>query len=635
VESTALFELVMSGYTDRSDLIEDGLQNGSTDIEHETEDEHPTHTIRLFSQAAEHGFPATVRLSNAEIRRLDDGVESPTIRRWLNLNADAVARSHSLSANASERGLRGTVGSQGVRELESESDSELDVELESEGVYGWYDNQPMVASRSDEWRAEMNARGRPADALSESDVLARGQYIYMGHDRLTDPTGDQLTGTASGLDEYIPVSSTDDPVRLETTLVPFEDLDERTRRLRELTVIPEDEQTPREAEGLSTQELEVTLPSGALVPLRTLVPNPEDYSRSSIPGIERRLALDAEIKRVSSGIAEDGHMTGLAAIVDSHTAWLESYRIKHERTIPDRRDAKRQQIRALIQKRIYDRAAPLRELGTEDPELRDEILSEARRVLEGDLVHELRWSPVELASELARRVVAGTDLTTAFLALVEDVQSDPSNVLRIRSILKADLGPSKGYVTTQGVVKKIYHPDVPGLKFGLIVSDGDRREDEVRIAVWESSEREQTASTADPDDADGRVIISKKTIDEPNEGDRVRLVDFKLPYLSHQRTYQGQPKLDSRWESEIEILDRASINVSSDCRIAATPQRVGRSSSPADTGEAVSRSPAATYSGSVSTHWPEPATMQTLIMEELANISESEYTRIPRDGGSR
>jgi hypothetical protein len=35
----------------------------------------------------------------------------------------------------------------------------------------------------------------------------------MGHDRLTDPTGDQLTGTASGFDEYEPhSSSTDVPV---------------------------------------------------------------------------------------------------------------------------------------------------------------------------------------------------------------------------------------------------------------------------------------------------------------------------------------------------------------------------------------------------------------------------------------
>ncbi|QLC35639.1 hypothetical protein EFA46_015370 (plasmid) [Halarchaeum sp. CBA1220] len=614
----------MSVDNDSGHPLEEGHKTTSDSTEIEVTHEYPSRLERLYEQTFTNDLPALSGASPEGYRRLNVGVESPMVRGFLGLDTGSP-QGDATGADAS------TADTPEYTNTDGHAD---DAEA-AENDYGWFYGQPMVASRSDERRAEMNARGQPADAIAEPDSIAHGEYLSIGPDRLTDPTGDQLTGTASGLDEYIPVSSTDDTVRLETTLVPLDDLDERTRRLRELTVIPEDEQTPREAEGLRTQELEVTLPSGALVPLRTLVPNPEDYSRSSISGIERRLALDAELKRVSAGIAEDGHMTGLAAIVDSHTAWLEHYRIKHERTIPDRRDAKRHQIRAVVQKRIYDRAAPLRELGTEDPELRDEILSEACRVLEGDLVHGLRWSPVELASELARRVVAGTDLTTAFLALVEDVQSDPSNVLRIRSILQADLGPSKGYVTTQGVVKKVYHPDVPGLKFGLIVTDGDRREDEVRIAVWESSEREQTASTADPDDADGRVIISKKTIDEPNEGDRVRLVDFKLPYVTHQRTYQGQPKLDSRWESEIEILDRASINASSDLRIAATPQRVGRSSSPSGIGEAVSRSPAATYSGRVSTHWPEPATMQTLIMEELASISESESTRIPHDGGSR
>ncbi|WP_251344556.1 hypothetical protein [Haloplanus halophilus] len=614
VESAALFELVMSGYTDRSDLIEDGLQNGSTEIEHETEDEHPTHTIRLFSQAAEHGFPATVRLSNAEIRRLDDGVESPTIRRWLNLNADAVARSHSLSANASERGLRGTVGSQRVRELESESDSELEVELESEGVYGWYDSQPIVASRSDEWRAEMNARGRPADALSESDVLARGQYIYMGHDRLTDPTGDQLTGTASGFDEYDPVSSTDVPVRLGRQLVPEDQLDAHTRRLRALKIIPEDEQTPREAEGVRTDDLEVTLPSGELVALRTLVANPAEYSRSSIPGIERRLALDAELKNVSAGIDAAGHLTGLAATLDAHTDWLARYRSACVRVAPERREQ-------TVSQQIYDLAEPLRELEAEDPELRDEVLTEARRVLSAETVHEIRRRPVAIASDLAQRVLTGQDVTSAFLKLLQDEETNPRNVLRINAILRANLRSSKGYLTTQGVVKKVYYADVPGLKFGMIVKDGDRREDEVRVSVWESSEEEITASTADPDDADGEVIISKKILAEPNEGDVVRLVDFKLPYKRSNQTYQGQPKLDSRWESEIQILERAPITASTRST-PATPQRVGQSSRSSDAGEAVPRSHAAKFSGDVSTTWPAPALLETLINEELARVSE-------------
>jgi len=610
----------MSVDNDSAHPLEDGHKTTSGSTETEVTHEYPSRLERLYEQTFTDDLPALTGSSPEECRRLDVGVESPMVRGFLGLDTESL-RNDATGADGSTADTPEYTNNHGHAD-----DAEA-----AENDYGWFYGQPMVASRSDERRAEMNARGQPADAIAEPDSIAHGEYLYMGHDRLTDPTGDQLTGTASGLDEYIPVSSTDDAVRLETTLVPLEDLDERTRRLRELKLISEDEQTSREAEGLRTQELDVTLPNGDLVPLRTLVPNPEDYSRSSIAGIERRLALDAELKRVSTGIDEAGHMIGLAAILDTHTAWLAYYRRKHEQTIPARQERNRQ----LQRQYVYDRAAPLRELGEEDPDFREEVLHEARRVLDGDLVHELRSSPVEIAASLAQRVLDGQDLTSAFLALVEAERMNPENVLRIRSILEADLGSSNGYVTTQGVVKKVYHPDVPGLKFGLIVTDGDHREDEVRIAVWESSEREQTASTADPDDADGRVIISKKTIDEPNEGDRVRLVDFKLPYLKHQRTFQGQPKLDSRWESEIEILDRASINVSSDRRIAATLQRVGRSSSPAVTGEAVSRSAAATYSGSVSTHWPEPTTMQMLITEDLASISESESARIPRDGGSR
>ena len=628
----------MSGYTDRSDLTEDGLQNGSTEIEHETEYEHPTPTVRLFSQAAEHGFPATVRLSTEEIRRLDDGVESPTIRRWLNLDADAAASSHSLSAVSSERGLRGTVEGQHSSTGESDSgfdvsvdvDTEVDferenestgaresgseLERESEGIYGWCDDQPMVTSRSDERRASMNARGRPADALSESDVLARGQYIYMGHDRLTDPTGDQLTGTASGFDEYDPISSTDVPVRLGRTLVSEDQLDAHTRRLRALKVIPEGEQTPCEAEGVGTDDLEVTLPSGELVALRNLVANPAEYSRSSIPGIERRLALDAELKRVSAGIDAAGHLTGLAATLDAHTEWLARYRSACAGVSPERREQ-------TVAQQLYDLAEPLRELDAEDSELREEVLTEARRLLHAETVHEVRRRPVEIASDLAQRVLGGQDVTSAFLRLLEDEATNPRNVLRINTILRANLWSSKGYLTTQGVVKKVYHADVPGLKFGMIVKDGDRREDEVRVSIWESSEEEITASTADPDDADGEVIISKKILAEPNEGDVVRFVDFKLPYKKSNQTYQGQPKLDSRWESEIQILERAPITASA--RLTpATPQRVGQSSRPSDAGEAVPRSSAAKFSGDVSTTWPSPVLLGTLIKDELARISD-------------
>jgi hypothetical protein len=161
------------------------------------------------------------------------------------------------------------------------------------------------------------------------------------------------------------------------------------------------------------------------------------------------------------------------------------------------------------------------------------------------------------------------------------------------------------------------------MKFAMVLKDGDRREEEVRVSVWESSEYEKTASTADPDDVDGEVVISKKTFTEPNEGDTVRLVDFKLPREKSKRTYQGQPKLDSRWASEIEIIERAPITSSTQTSTSTKPQRVGRSSSPSEEGAPVPRSEAANFGGDVSISWPEPAMFADLIADELDRVGQA------------
>jgi hypothetical protein len=592
----------MSGNTDSVHLSEAGhKKNGKPEIE----DENPTHIARRYDG----WFNELRSLNPEELRRLDGNVESPTIRWHAGLNepercldADNVESQHSLS------------------EFPSDSEHEFETdERESESTndcYGWNNDQPMVPSRSDERRAEMNARGRPADAISEPDALSTTEYIYMGHDRLTDPTGDQLTGTASGLEEYIPTSSSTVPERLGRKLESVETLDPDTQRLRELKIIPEDEQTPCESDGVTTPDLEVLLPYGELAFLRNVVPNPEDYSRSSIAGIEFRLALDEELTRSSRGIDENGHMTDVAALLDRHTDFLARFRTEHDQTIPERRNLN-------VKQQVYDRAAPLRKLGTEDPELREDVLAETRRLLDGDSPHEIRKSPVTVASNLAHRVLDGTDITTAFLSLVDEEQTDPRNVIRISAILKTNLASSKGYVMTQGVVKKIYYPPVPSMKFAMILKDGNRREDEVRVSVWESSEYEETASTADPGDVDGEVLISKKSFIEPNEGDVVRLVDFKLPRERSKQTYQGQPKLDSRWASEIEIVERAPTTSSAQTSTIARPQRVGRSLSPSDDGEPVSRSSAANFDGEVCISWPEPAMTADFITDELTRIAQT------------
>lgn len=103
----------------------------------------------------------------------------------------------------------------------------------------------------------------------------------------------------------------------------------------------------------------------------------------------------------------------------------------------------------------------------------------------------------------------------------------------------------------------------------------------------------------------------------------MRLVDFKLPRKRSKQTYQGQPKLDSRWASEIEIVERAPVKSSDQTSTTARPQYVGRSSSPSDDGEPVPRSEAANFDGEVCVSWPEPVMIADFIADELTRIAQT------------
>ena len=496
----------------------------------------------------------------------------------------------------------------------------LETGTNPEECYGWFDGQPMEPSRSDERRVRVNQTGMPADSLSEPDqVQSASDYIIESVAKLTDSTGDQLVGVASSADDSISYGRLESYTRHYSPLVPLENLDSRTRNLREMKLIPDDEQTPREADGLQTKDLEVTLPDGTSVPLWHVVSDPDAYSRSSIPAIERRLALEAEIKRVSESINGPGFTTGAASVIDQHMDSLAAFRMAHEASLPERREAKLEETRQKTMQRVHDRAEPLRTLHEWFPEKVDPVCKLARRILSEDFphAHEINKSRVIIAAQLAECVLEGQSLDSALFTVADQEKHDPTNVLKIGNITYTNTEPTNGYVTTQGRVKRVYYPDNPKIKFGFILEDDSGW---AYVAIWTPSEREITRSTSDPNDVDGEVILSRKVFMEPREGDLVRLTDFR------KTSFQNRPSLNSRWESEIQILESAESSTETDSR-STTPQRVGRSSSTVEDGTPIPRSPAANYSGDISTRWPAPLQMEQIIATELSDVADQNGTR--------
>ena len=496
----------------------------------------------------------------------------------------------------------------------------LETGTNPEECYGWFDGQPMEPSRSDERRVRVNQTGMPADSLSEPDqVQSASDYIIESAAKLTDSTGDQLVGVASSADDSISYGRLESHTQHYSPLVSLENLDSRTRNLREMKFIPDDEQTPHGADGLQTKDLEVTLPDGNSVPLWHVVSDPDAYSRSSIPAIERRLALEAEIKRVSESINGPGFTTGAASVIDQHMDSLAEFRMAHDASLPERREAKLEETRQKTMQRVHDRAEPLRTLHEWFPEKVDPVCKLVRRILSEDFphAHEINKSRVTIAAQLAECVLEGQSLDSALFTVADQEKHDPTNVLKIGNITYTNTEPTNGYVTTQGRVKRVYYPDNPKIKFGFILEDDSGW---AYVAIWTPSEREITRSTSDPNDVDGEVILSRKVFIEPREGDLVRLTDFR------KTSFQNRPSLNSRWESEIQILESAEASTETDSR-STTPQRVGRSSSTVEDGTPIPRSPAANYSGDISTRWPAPSQMEQIIATELSDVADQNGTR--------
>jgi hypothetical protein len=418
------------------------------------------------------------------------------------------------------------------------------------------DGQPLVASKEMEMTALTNTGGQPHDTLLEPDTLAQGDALSLedaSPHELVDPSGDRVVGVASGFDEH-------------------------ASRFRAYDR-PDPDTTEDSSDGVATAELDVTMPDGSLRPLGEVVDDPERFSRSSIETIEATLALEAELRKVSDGILDDGELVGHAKWLNNRFEDLETLR-PSTAAIAEARERKA--------RRTYkERIRPLTDL---DEETNAEVRSLARRLLSEDFdrVHELRKSPLSVALELATRVQRGTDTTHALLEQADAEETDPRNVVKVGNVRYTRTDTTAGRVSTQGEVKLLFEPTTSSLKQAGVLHDDTG---EIRFAIFKGSERDELAPTADPTDP-GFTVVKHHSFPELREGDTVRFENvFK-------NWYRGEATIETRRDSEVIILERKSSSTSpsetsTSRRRTKLPARTGPR-----TGTTVPRPPAASWRGS-------------------------------------
>jgi hypothetical protein len=91
------------------------------------------------------------------------------------------------------------------------------------------------------------------------------------------------------------------------------------------------------------------------------------------------------------------------------------------------------------------------------------------------------WSRAAIARRLAERVVDGTDLTDATLAVFEELQQAPGTVIPIAALSEVD----RQEVSISGTIDQLWEPSHPRIaQVGLIADDTDR----TRFTAWRRSE---------------------------------------------------------------------------------------------------------------------------------------------------
>jgi len=467
-----------------------------------------------------------------------------------------------------------------------------------DGLYGYTANgDPIVPQRGQLMRARTNANGRPADALIEPDSAGDLATWHPGNASSTfvDPTGEQLVGVASGLDESI------GRVTPRTPSTADEDTVDRLRAYDK----PEDYESTDEPEGtepasgLGTADLEVTMPDGECVRLGDLVEEPEQFARTSVEAIERSLALEAEKRKVTEGICRPGELSDDIELV-GHAKWLNNRY--------DELAAMRPSVDALAEAREQraerDRAERVRPLTELDADEHEAVCAMAHRLLSDDFekVYKVRKSPLTLATALAKRVNNGIEPTSALIRQAEYEANDPLNVQKIGNVRYMSTAQTKGRFSTQGRIAVLFENTHPGIKQAGVLQDDTGS---IRFAIWAKSEWDETRPTPDPTDFGGRTLIRSHRFPELQVGDVVRVDNVVKGWYGEEATFE------TRRDSTIEVLERACDESESESRSSTTSNPCGtqrtrrrRKSRSMTAGKPVPKNPIAYWRGSESWTFP-------------------------------
>jgi hypothetical protein len=460
-----------------------------------------------------------------------------------------------------------------------------------DGLYGYTpDGDPVVPERGQLMRARTNANGQPADALLEPDAAGDLATWTPGNasSNFVDPTGEQIVGVASGLDE----SATRTTAPETTAPAAVDDLQAYDR--------PEDIEDDDTTTGIKTADLEVLTPGGEYVRLGDLLAEPEQFAGTSLESIERSLALEAEKQRVTDGICRPGELSDEIELV-GHAKWLNNRFDELAEQRPTTTEIAATRAEAATQAR-EERLRPLLEL---DSETHDEVCTMANRLLSEDFekVHEVRKQPLTLAIALAERVSRGVEPASALLRQAEAEANDPRNIQTIGNVRYMSTRQTKGRFSTQGRVAILFENTHPGIKQAGVLQDDTGS---IRFAIWKKSEWDETRPTPDPTDVGGRTLIRSHRFPELAVGDLVRAENVVKGWYGDEATFE------TRRDSELTILERAtddSRDHTATSETATTHERRPRQrrrTGPKTTGAPVPKNPIAYWRGSE--RWVFPIT---------------------------
>ncbi|RCU44388.1 hypothetical protein DU504_16655 [Haloplanus salinus] len=460
-----------------------------------------------------------------------------------------------------------------------------------DGLYGYTpDGDPVVPERGQLMRARTNANGQPADALLEPDAAGDLATWTPGNasSNFVDPTGEQIVGVASGLDE----SATRTAAPETTAPAAVDDLQAYDR--------PEEFEDDDTTTGIETANLEVLRPGGEYVRLGDLLAEPEQFAGTSLASIERPLALKAEKQRVTDGICRPGELSDEIELV-GHAKWLNNRFDELAEQRPTTTEIAATRAEAATQARD-ERLRPLLEL---DSDTHDQICEMANRLLSEDFekVHEVRKQPLTLAIALAKRISRDVEPASALLRQAEAEANDPRNIQTIGNVRYMSTRQTKGRFSTQGRVAILFENTHPGIKQAGVLQDDTGS---IRFAIWKKSEWDETRPTPDPTDVSGRTLIRSHRFPELAVGDLVRAKNVVKGWYGDEATFE------TRRDSELTILKRAADDSKDDTATSETATtherrpRQRRRTDPKTTGTPIPKNPIAYWRGSE--RWVFPIT---------------------------